>query len=77
MPARLSINTWSIWCRQLDRCARAHAWLAGRDFITPDDVRAIAHNALRHRLILSYEASAAGVDADRVISELLRHVTAL
>ena len=61
----------------LDRCARAHAWLAGRDFITPDDVRAIAHNALRHRLILSYEASAAGVDADRVISELLRHVTAL
>jgi MoxR-like ATPase len=61
----------------LDRCARAHAWLAGRDFITPDDVRAIAHDALRHRLVLSYEAHAAGVTAERVIDEIIRHVTAL
>jgi MoxR-like ATPase len=61
----------------LDRCARAHAWLRGGDFVTPDDVRAIAHDALRHRLVLSYEASAAGVDADRVIDEVLRHVAAV
>jgi MoxR-like ATPase len=61
----------------LDRCARAHAWLRGSDFVTPDDVRAIAHDALRHRLVLSYEASAAGVDADRVIDEILRHVAAV
>jgi MoxR-like ATPase len=61
----------------LDRCARAHAWLQGRDFITPDDVRAIAHDALRHRLVLSYEAHAAGINADRVIDEIIRHVTAL
>ena len=45
--------------------------------IIPDDVRAIAHDALRHRLVLSYEASAAGVDADRVIDDIVRHVTAI
>ncbi len=61
----------------LDRCARAHAWLAGRDFVTPDDVRAIAHDALRHRLVLSYEASAAGVDVDQVIDAVIGHVTAV
>jgi MoxR-like ATPase len=58
----------------LDRCARAHAWLAGRDHVTPDDVQAIAHDVLRHRLVLSYEASAAGITADRVIDEVLAHV---
>lgn len=58
----------------LDKCARAHAWLAGRDHVTPDDVQAIAHDVLRHRLVLSYEASAAGITADRVIDEVLKHV---
>ena len=58
----------------LDKCARAHAWLAGRDHVTPDDVQAIAHDVLRHRLILSYEASAAGISADRVIDEVLTRV---
>ena len=58
----------------LDRCSRAHAWLVGRDHVTPDDVQAIAHDVLRHRLVLSYEASAAGVTADRVIDEVLTHV---
>lgn len=61
----------------LDRCARAHAYLCGRDFIGPQDVRAIAHDALRHRLVLSYDANAAGIDADHVIDELIRHVTAV
>ncbi|MEM9256887.1 MAG: MoxR family ATPase [Pseudomonadota bacterium] len=55
----------------LDRCARAHAWLAGRDFVSPDDVQAIAPDVLRHRLLLSFEAEANGISPDHVISELL------
>lgn len=58
----------------LDRCARARAWLGGRDFVTPEDIQAIAPDVLRHRLILSYEAEAEGVDADQFIRELLRRV---
>ena len=58
----------------LDRCARAHAWLAGRDFVSPDDVQAVAYDVLRHRLILSFEAEANGVSADDVIAELIRQV---
>jgi MoxR-like ATPase len=55
----------------LDRCARAHAWLEGRDFVSPDDVQAVAADVLRHRLILSFEAEANGVTPDQVIGELL------
>ena len=58
----------------LDRCSRAHAWLRGSDFVTPDDVQAVAHDILRHRLILSFEAEANGVTPDRVIDELLSRV---
>jgi MoxR-like ATPase len=58
----------------LDRCSRAHAWLQGRDFVSPEDVKAIAHDCLRHRLALSYEATADGVKADQVIDELLKQV---
>ena len=58
----------------LERCARAHAWLAGRDYVTPDDVRAIAPDVLRHRLLPSYEATAEGWDGDRLVAELLRQV---
>lgn len=58
----------------LDRCSRAHAFLNGRDHVTPDDVRAIVHNVLRHRLQLSYEAGAGGITADRVVAELVRVV---
>jgi MoxR-like ATPase len=58
----------------LDRCARAHAWLRGRDFVSPDDVQAVAADVLRHRLLLSFEAEAAGVQSDQVIDELLRLV---
>ena len=60
----------------LDRCARAHAWLDGRDFVTPDDVRAVAHDVLRHRIILSYEANAASITADDVVSDVLKRVAA-
>ncbi len=55
----------------LERCARAHAWLDGRDFVSPDDVRAVAADVLRHRLHLSFEAEAAGIDGDRVVARLL------
>ncbi|MGH8041430.1 MAG: AAA family ATPase [Rudaea sp.] len=58
----------------LDRCARAHAWLRGRDFTAPEDVHAIAHDVLRHRVLLSYEAEAEGVTPDRVIDALIARV---
>ena len=58
----------------LDRCARAHAWLNGRDFVAPEDVHAIAHDVLRHRVLLSYEAEAEGVTSDRLIGALLERV---
>ncbi|RLL55087.1 MoxR family ATPase [Mariprofundus sp. EBB-1] len=58
----------------LDRCARAHAWLAGRDFVSPEDIQAIAPDVLRHRVLLSFEAEAAGISSDDVISELLKRV---
>lgn len=58
----------------LDRCSRAHAWLSGRDHVTPDDVRAVAPNVLRHRLRLSYEANASGITADRVVADVARVV---
>jgi MoxR-like ATPase len=45
--------------------------MEGRDFVTPDDIRAIAHDVLRHRLILSFEAEASGVTANQVIDKLL------
>ncbi len=55
----------------LDRCARAQAWLAGRAYVLPEDVQAIAHEVLRHRVLLSYEAQAEGVAPDQVIARLL------
>jgi MoxR-like ATPase len=57
----------------LDRCARAHAWLNERDYVSPEDIQAIAHDVLRHRILLSYEAEAEGVTPDQVIDELIRH----
>jgi MoxR-like ATPase len=54
----------------LDRCARVRAWLDGQEFVTPDNVRAVLHDCLRHRIILSYEAVAAGISADRVLDEI-------
>ena len=58
----------------LDKAARAHAWWSDRDHVTPDDLRAVAHDVLRHRIILSYEASADGVAPDEVITRILRLV---
>lgn len=58
----------------LDRCARAHAWLAGRDYVTPEDIQSMAHDVLRHRILLSYEAEAEGVTPDRLIEELITRI---
>jgi MoxR-like ATPase len=58
----------------LERCARARAWLAGRDYVTPDDVRAIAPNVLRHRVLPSYEATAEGWDGDKLVAALIAAV---
>ena len=58
----------------LDRCARAHAWLKGKDYVGPEDVQAIAFDVLRHRILISYEAEAEGISADDVIQELIKQV---
>lgn len=58
----------------LDRCSKAHAWLDGRDYVTPQDVHVIAHDVLRHRILLTFEAEAEGVSSDDFIDELLRQV---
>jgi MoxR-like ATPase len=71
------LKRWIAWGASpratiaLDRCARARAWLAGRDFVLPEDIHAIAHEVLRHRILLSYEAEAEGVRSDQVIARLL------
>lgn len=58
----------------LDKCTRAHAWLQGRDYVDPDDVRTVVHDVLRHRILLSYEANADGVTGDEVIQEIVKRV---
>ena len=58
----------------LARCSRVRAWLQGRDFVTPDDVQACAYPILRHRLILSMEAEADGIDTNQAINRLLQKV---
>ena len=58
----------------LDRASRVEAWLQARSFVTPDDVRAVIHPVLRHRLILSYDANADNISADRVIDRLIEKV---
>ena len=58
----------------LDRCARAHAWLNARDYVSPEDVQAMAFDVLRHRILISYEAEADGITPDDVIKELIKLV---
>ncbi|MCK7594559.1 AAA family ATPase [Pseudomarimonas salicorniae] len=60
----------------LDRCARANAWLDGRDFVTPDDVQSVAIDVLQHRILLSYEAEAEGTRPAEVVRRLLQAVPA-
>jgi MoxR-like ATPase len=58
----------------LDKCARAHAWLMGRDFVGPDNIQAVFHNVLRHRVLLSYEAEAEGIGRNQVLDKILQLV---
>lgn len=58
----------------LERCARAHAWLEGRDYVSPEDIQAVVPDVLRHRILLTFEAEAEGIGTDQVISEILNHV---
>lgn len=58
----------------LDRCSRAHAWLNGRDYVAPEDIHAVAHEVLRHRVLLTFEAEAEEVTSDRFITELLNRI---
>lgn len=60
----------------LERCARAHAWLQGQEFVAPDNVQAVFANVMRHRLLLSYQAEASGVSADQVVQLILDKVPA-
>ena len=82
-PERYSESNLSRWIEigssprasiSLDKCARAYAWLQGRDYVEPDDIRAMAHSVLGHRITLSYDALADGVTQQQVIDELLDHV---
>ena len=58
----------------LDRCARAHAWMAGKDYVAPSDIQAVAADIFRHRLLLSFEAEANGIDTDYFINKLLSYI---
>jgi len=58
----------------LERCGRVSAWLKGNDFVGPDDIRGVAHDVLRHRVVPSYEANADGIGKDQIIDELLKLV---
>jgi hypothetical protein len=60
----------------LDRSSRTYAWMQGRDYVTPEDVQAIVHDCLRHRVSLTYEAGADGMRTDDVIDEVVKQVAA-
>ncbi len=57
-----------------DRCARALAWLDNRDYVSPEDVQQLAHEILRHRILLSYQAEADGVTITDVVDELIAKI---
>ncbi|HET7931065.1 MAG TPA: MoxR family ATPase [Rhodanobacteraceae bacterium] len=76
-PALRSKIAWGASPRAsiaLERCARAAAWLAGRDYVLPNDVQRLAPDVLRHRVLLGYEAEAEGLRVDDVVGELLQRV---
>ena len=79
-PYSKEISSWIRWGASprgaiaLERAARATAWLAGRDFVTPEDVQKVAPDGLRHRMLLDYEAEADGITPQRCIEEILTRV---
>ncbi len=81
-PYSAQLRQWLRWGASpraaiaIERGARALAWLDRRDFVTPEDVQAIAADALRHRLLVDYTAQAQGVTAEACVNELLSRVPA-
>ena len=81
-PYSAQLRQWLRWGASpraaiaIERGARALAWLDGRDFVSPEDVQAIAPDALRHRLLIDYTAQAHGVTAQSCVEELLSRVPA-
>jgi MoxR-like ATPase len=75
-----SLQRWIEWGASprgsiaLDRCSRARAWLRGREFVSPEDIQAVAHDVLRHRILPSYEAEADGITADQIVDRILQLV---
>jgi MoxR-like ATPase len=61
----------------IDKASRTHTWMEGKDHVTPDNIRAVVHDCLRHRLLLSYNANAEGISADQVIDEILKQVAVI
>ncbi len=76
------LGSWVRWGASprgaiaIERAARANAWLAGRDFVTPEDVQKVTPDALRHRVLLNYEATADGITSQQCIEEILSRVPA-
>ena len=58
-------------CMGIDRAARAYAWLKGKDYVGPEDIQEVAHDVLRHRLVLSFEAEADGISSNHIIDRIL------
>ncbi|MHC5540336.1 AAA family ATPase, partial [Singulisphaera rosea] len=58
----------------LIRAARGHALLSGRDYVTPHDIKSLAREVLRHRIIASYEADAEGLTPDDLLGRILDHI---
>jgi MoxR-like ATPase len=81
-PYNAQLREWLRWgvspraAIAIERGARALAWLAGREFVSPEDVQTIAPDAFRHRLLLDYGAQARGITAQTCIDELLKRVPA-
>ena len=77
VPELKSLIAWGASPRAsiyLAQAARAHAYLRGRSYVVPEDVKAMAHDVLRHRVLLTFEAEAEDWDSDRVITKLLEAV---
>ena len=77
LPQWLAVGSSPRASITLDKCARAHAWLSGKDYVDPDDVRAILFDVLRHRITLSYDAHADGITPDRGIEEIVKFVAVI
>ncbi|MCB1716391.1 MAG: AAA family ATPase, partial [Candidatus Competibacteraceae bacterium] len=76
------LSSWIRWGASprgaiaIERAARATAWLAEREFVTPEDVQKVTPDALRHRILLNYEAEAEGITAQQCIDQIIASVPA-